>query len=113
MESIQNNAAVFRSLVGQIKQIIEESRKKVAKDINIRLLLTYWQIGKLIVEKETLENLNQETSRSLILRLSKELTKEVGKGFSRSNLFNMRKFYTTYPDVQTVSGQLSWSHYCE
>jgi predicted nuclease of restriction endonuclease-like (RecB) superfamily len=37
----------------------------------------------------------------------------MGKGYSRSNLFNMRSFYLEYPNVQTVSGQLSWSHYCE
>ena len=47
-----------------------------------------------------------------MLTLSKELTKALGKGFSRSNLFNMKKFYLTYPSVQTLSG-LSWSHYCE
>ena len=45
--------------------------------------------------------------------LSKRLTKEYGKGFSRSNLQNMRNFYLFYPICQTVSGKLSWSHYCE
>lgn len=45
--------------------------------------------------------------------LSIELTKEFGKGFSRSNLQNMRQFYLTYEKCQTVSGKLSWSHYCE
>ncbi|WP_407933788.1 DUF1016 N-terminal domain-containing protein [Draconibacterium orientale] len=45
-----------------------------------------------------------------MLELSKQLTNEIGKGFSRSNLFNMRKFYLEYPDVQTLSGQLTWSH---
>ena len=51
--------------------------------------------------------------RSVILGLSKALSTELGKGFSRSNLFNMRSFHLNYRDVQTVSGQLSWSHYCE
>lgn len=37
----------------------------------------------------------------------------IGKGFSRSNLFNMRKFYVEYPNVQTVSGHLTWSSICE
>ncbi|HUH36294.1 MAG TPA: PDDEXK nuclease domain-containing protein [Moheibacter sp.] len=46
-------------------------------------------------------------------QLSKELTKEIGRGFSRSNLFNMRKLYLEYSDVQMLSGQLSWSHLCE
>ena len=41
------------------------------------------------------------------------MTSELGKGFSRSNLFNMRKFYLEYQNVQTVSGHLAWSHICE
>lgn len=45
--------------------------------------------------------------------LSKALTKEFGKGFSRSNLQNMRQFYLTFEKCQTLSGKLSWSHYCE
>lgn len=45
--------------------------------------------------------------------LSKELSKEFGKGFSRSNVYNMRQLYTCYPIFQTLSGKLSWSHYCE
>lgn len=47
------------------------------------------------------------------MNLSKYLTKELGKGFSRSNLFNMRKFYLLYKSVQSVTGQISWTHYCE
>ena len=46
-------------------------------------------------------------------QLSKDLTREFGKGFSRSNLQNMRSFYLVYPKCQTLSGKLSWSHYCE
>lgn len=45
--------------------------------------------------------------------MSKILTNEFGKGFSRSNLQNMRAFYLSYENCQTVSGKLSWSHYCE
>jgi predicted nuclease of restriction endonuclease-like (RecB) superfamily len=41
------------------------------------------------------------------------LTKEIGKGFSRSNLFNMRKFYLEYPSVQPLAGHLTWTHICE
>ena len=45
--------------------------------------------------------------------LSKTLTEEYGKGFSRSSLQNMRLLYLSYPKCQTLSGKLSWSHYCE
>ena len=51
--------------------------------------------------------------KQTLKQLSKELTTEFGKGFSRSNLQNMRGFYLAYPICQTVSGKLSWSHYCE
>lgn len=46
-------------------------------------------------------------------QLSKVLIKELGKGFSRSNLQNMHLLYLNYPIFQTVSGKLSWSYYCE
>lgn len=100
----------LRGLIEAIKKIVNQSRVNIERLVNEELLKTYWEIGKTIVEKETKE---ETTSRTLILELSKELTKEIGKGFSRSNLFNMRNFYLKYPNVQTLSGHLSWSHYCE
>ena len=54
-----------------------------------------------------------EYGKQLVTDLPKRLTKEYGKGFSRSNLQNMRNFYLSYPICQTLSGKLSWSHYCE
>jgi len=48
-----------------------------------------------------------EYRKKLLKELSKKLTKEYGKGFSKSNLFNMRKFYLKYQKFQTVSGKLS------
>lgn len=107
----QNN--ILTILEEQIKEIIVSSRNKTYQYINNELLQTYWRIGKIIVEQETSNKIDEQTARSLILDLSKRLTKMVGKGFSRSNLFNMRRFYMFYSNVQTVSGHLSWSHYCE
>ncbi len=101
------------SLVTTIKEVILESRKKTITSINHQLVRTYWHIGKIITENEKAHGIDGQSVRQHILELSKELTKELGKGFSRSNLFNMRKFYLEYPDVQTVSGRLSWSHICE
>ena len=54
-----------------------------------------------------------EDIKEVMKELSKELRKILGSGFSVSNLFNMRRFYITYPKFQTLSGKLSWSHYCE
>lgn len=100
-------------LVENIKKIILEARKNVQKSINQELLLTYWQVGKEIVITEQNNQIDNQTSRQIILRLSKQLTKEIGRGFSRSNLFNMRRFYIEYPNVQSLSGHLSWTHICE
>lgn len=113
MEIIRKPEDVFNELVEQIKSIILTSRSKVRTVVNDELLLSYWNIGKQIIEKEQEGSLRAQYGTQLLLKLSKQLTKELGKGFSRSNLQNMRNFYTTYQKCQTLSGKLSWSHYCE
>lgn len=101
------------NLIDNIKEIIFSARKSVAINVNNELITAYWNIGKIIIENEKINNIDNSSSRQIILELSKQLTEEIGKGFSRSNLFNMRKFYLEYPAVQTLSGQLTWSHICE
>ena len=51
--------------------------------------------------------------KQTLKELARVLTAEFGKGFSRSNLQNMRAFYLAYEKCQTLSGKLTWSHYCE
>jgi len=99
----------------KFKVILQRVRAEDFGDIiSVFLILhTYWQIGKIIVEDEALHIGDVEYEKQSLRQLSKVLTTEFGKGFSRSNLSNMRQFYLTHKDVQTVSGQLSWSHYCE
>ena len=106
-------ALINHHLVAQIKSLLEASRQRIAVEINTTLLQTYWQIGKIIVEDEARHIGNAEYEKQSLRQLSKVLTREFGRGFSRSNLSNMRQFYLTHKDVQTPSGQLSWSHYCE
>ncbi|MCB0595578.1 MAG: hypothetical protein H6557_07400 [Lewinellaceae bacterium] len=84
----------LRGIVDEIKEVVSKSREQVAKTVNLQLLNTYWQIGKIISGKEE----GEATARSFILDLSRALTRDLGKGFSRSNLFNMRNFYQKYPD---------------
>lgn len=97
-------------IIDDIRIILEDARRKVSSVINTELLTAYWNIGKLLCEYE--KGVDKNNEKMLMSELSKRLTNELGKGFSRSNLFNMKKFYLTYPSVQTLSG-LSWSHYCE
>lgn len=92
---------------------MDRARNNVAREVNNILIQTYWEIGRIIIEDEQGNSDRAEYGKHLITDLSKKLTKEYGKGFSRSNLQNMRNFYLSYPICQTVSGKLSWSHYCE
>ena len=68
---------------------------------------------KVIIEDEQENSERAEYGKKLLKELSKKLIKEYGKGFSKSNLFNMKKFYLKYQKFQTVSGKLRWFHYCE
>jgi hypothetical protein len=101
---------ISQDLVENIKSILAAARHSIAKEINQTLLFTYWNIGKEIATMEKANQIDASTSRQIILQLSKQLTNEIGKGFSRSNLFNMRRFYLEYESVQTLTGHLNWSH---
>jgi hypothetical protein len=71
---------------------------------------TYWQIGKYIVEYEQGGAAKVVYGTSTLTQLSKQLTARFGRGFSRHNLVNMRKFYLYYPNCQSLTDNLTWSH---
>lgn len=100
-------------LVSQISDTWDEARSQAFHAVNTALLMANWQTGEYIVEFEQHGNIKAEYGKQLLTNLSKDLTRLKGKGYSRSNLFNMRLFYTRFPKIQTVSGQLTWSHYTE
>ncbi len=104
---------IHKDFYSNIKELMDNARNRVAREVNNILIQTYWKIGRIIVEEEQGNTDRAEYGKQLITDLSKKLTKEYGKGFSKSNLFNMRNFYLCFPIFQTVSGKLSWSHYCE
>ena len=106
-------AQVLVPAVSEIRSLLEASRKNVAQQVNQELLSTYWKIGEVVVRCEQNDSIRAAYGEKTLLQLSRALTKELGKGFSRSNVYNMRQFYLSYPIFQTVSGKLSWSHYCE
>lgn len=96
----------------EIANILENGRRKVASNVNSILLDTYWQIGKLIVEFEQKGNIKAEYGKELLVNIAKEL-KQYGKGFSRSNLQNMRLLYISFLNLPDASNKLTWSHYIE
>ena len=100
-------------LVKHIGNVLQSARGKAAQSVNTILIDTYWQIGKYIVEYEQQGKARAEYGDKLIERLSKDLTLHYGKGFGKSNLLYIRKFYSVFSKGGTVSHQLSWSHYYE
>ena len=103
----------YNRLLTNIGSLLEKARQQVYTTVNHFLVQTYWNIGKDIVEFEQQGKQRAEYGGELLLRLSADLAAQHGKGFSRSNLQYMRQLYLNYPKCQTLSGELSWSHYLE
>jgi len=97
----------------RILELLKPARKTVVQSVNKTIVDTYFEIGRLIVEEEQNGKAKAEYGQNLISELSQKLTTEFGKGFSTTNLKQMRTFYLTYSKGQTVSDEfrLSWSHY--
>jgi predicted nuclease of restriction endonuclease-like (RecB) superfamily len=103
----------YELLIESIATLLEAGRRQVAQSVNTILVQTYWRVGQYIVEYEQHGKQKAEYGSFLFDQLSKDLTFRCGKGFSRSNLLYMRKFYLEFPKRETVSHVLSWSHYFE
>ena len=87
----------------QIVDLLQSARTKVVRTVNQTMVLTYFEIGKMIVEEEQGGKERAEYGKDLLKGLSNALTKEFGKGFSTTNLKQMRQFYFTYSKGQTLS----------
>lgn len=103
----------YTELLGKIGDAFAQHKRSALLSINNELLQAYWKIGQYIVEFEQKGNLKAEYGKKLLQQLSSDLKTAHGKGFSRTNLVYMRLFYSKYQISQTVSDQLSWSHYVE
>ncbi|MBD99223.1 MAG: hypothetical protein CMO34_05205 [Verrucomicrobia bacterium] len=115
-----------RDFHSQIVELLKNARQRVVQAVNHTMVLTYFEIGRMIVEEQQNGKDRAEYGKELIKELSTTLTKEFGKGFSQRNVEQMRKFYLTYTKTQTLSAEskssnkpqtlpadfkLSWSHY--
>jgi predicted nuclease of restriction endonuclease-like (RecB) superfamily len=127
----------YSGLLNRVSTLLQESRNQTVRQINTVITTTYWHIGRMIIEEEQKGKERAEYGEYLIGRLSADLTKRFGKGFSERNLRNIRAFYLGFPIRQTLSAKfaisqtlsdqsqkrqtpsvefkpvLSWSHYCE
>ena len=117
-----------RKFYKEVVDLLNGARNKVKRTVDSIMTYTYYEVGRRIVEEEQKGRERAEYGRQLLENLSKVLTKEFGKGFSFTNLTQMRKFYLIYSKLsilQTVSEELgnddktlgihnfrlTWSHY--
>ncbi|MEC5172687.1 DUF1016 N-terminal domain-containing protein [Chryseobacterium nepalense] len=124
MKDLQNT-----QLLQNISSLLDNARKKVAVAVNQTMLLTYYEIGRMIVEDKQNGGNRAEYGKAVLKDLSLHLTEKFGRGFSEDNLSNMRKFYQIYsnqqisetlsrksqnnliPQTESAKFNLSWSHY--
>ncbi len=108
-----------------IAKLLKSARKNIVQTVNKTMVFTYFEIGKIVIEEEQKGEKRAEYGKKLLKGLSIKLTNEFGKGFSVTNLQQMKNFYKVYGKQQTLSAkstdnnslienpnfQLSWSHY--
>jgi predicted nuclease of restriction endonuclease-like (RecB) superfamily len=85
-------------LYNSIKELIESSKSNIVRNVNTTIILTYFEIGRMIIEDEQNGKSRAEYAVKTLKQLSIDLTKEFGKGFSQRNLEYFRKFYLNYSD---------------
>lgn len=109
----------------KIVELLNNARNKVVQTVNTTMVYTYFEIGRIIIEEEQNGKERAQYGKKILKALSQKLQKDFGKGFSETNLKQMRQFFLTYSKSQTLSDQsemlsqklknidfqLSWSHY--
>lgn len=105
--------AAYLKLVRRISEVYSNSQLRAHQAVNAQLTATYWQIGHDIVEFEQGGRTRADYGKALLTNLSRDLSVQHGKGFSRSNVIYMRLLYLQYAKGQKPSDLLSWSHHVE
>lgn len=100
-----NSVIKYSSLVSSIETLLNDARAKVVREVNQTIVFTYWYIGRYIVEYEQGGKERAEYGTELLKRLSNDLTKSFGRGYSYRNLQLIKKFYQSFPIVQSVIAQ--------
>lgn len=112
-------------LYDSVKHVLDSAYRNVYRVANTTMVTTYWEIGRLIVEDEQKGAVRADYGKQALKELSQSLTNEYGRGYSVTNLKYFRQFYLVFPNLfesnankegemrirQTVSGELSWSHF--
>ena len=99
-------------LLIEVTHLVHQAKQRAAVAVNSEITLLYWQVGHRI-HQEVLGGERADYGQQVIVNLSKTLTAQFGRGWSKRNLAQMVKFAETFHDsqiVQTLSAQLSWTH---
>ena len=110
MNEILENQYLDKEFYHDIKEVLEQARKRVYRNIQNEMVRAYWQIGKMIVEKQGGAE-RAKYGDGLIKELAVQMTKDFGAGFDERSLRLMRQFYCMFPIWGSVSPELSWTHY--
>lgn len=111
-----------------VSEVLAQARKNAKTAVNLAMVYAYYEIGRMIVEEEQHGQNRAAYGKQILQELSKYLNEKYGKGFSTTNLRQMRNFYMVYSQdqiQQTLSAEfenlpavstgrkfyLSWSHY--
>ena len=100
-------------LYTDVCSIIEQGRKEAYASVNHKMIETYWNIGRRIVEEEQNGEVRAEYGAQIIAQLAEQLTLQYGKGFSARYLRAFRKFYLIVDDFQIWKSRfpnLTWTH---
>ena len=101
----------YISLLAKVKERVRSAQYTALKSVNKELVGLYWDIGRMIVERQV----DAEHGSAIAEKLTADLQQEFPgiKGFSRRNVFYMREFYLNYsdlPKVQPLVAQIGWTH---
>ena len=95
---VERAAQSLDMLIVDFIELIQYARQITAKQVNLVQLMTYYSLGKWIVEEQQGGKERAKYGKQVLKKLSESLTKEFGRGFSETNLEYARKFYLTYAD---------------
>lgn len=101
-------------LVCDVRQIIETGRRQAYASVNASMIVTYWNIGKRIVEEEQHGEARAEYGKQLLVMLANELKRDYGDNFSERNLRHYRQFYLCFSDLEIWNAcvpNLTWTHF--
>jgi predicted nuclease of restriction endonuclease-like (RecB) superfamily len=101
----------MQQILSDIRQIIEDTRNRVARSINHERTVAYWHIGRRIIEEEQDGLVRAKYGKKLIPLLATHLTIEYGEGFSANNLWRMKDLYIVFPILDALRQELTWTHY--